>query len=547
LAISNLLWSRNTAEILSICGVRHACISPGSRNTPLTIGFIENSKIKCHSIIDERVSGFFALGLAKTSQTPVVIITTSGTATANLYPAIIEASLSRIPLIILTADRPQYLIGTGSNQTINQQDLYGHHVRGFVDIGLPNSIERLISILKKSYLNSMGLNYLYKRINPAGPIHLNFPFEEPLINEHELSQKFEIDIEVYNKFKIQSIEINDDSNLISEELLNSIMINKNILIICGEGLIKKERNYLVDLAGNWEAPIFADPLSNIRFGYNSNVIFSHYNFYLDKTPTPDLIIRFGKKPNSKLLNKYLDNNNDKVILFDKISRFNDDAKQVYSYSVMQIPIVSKPITGNNYLNLFINLENQLKSNKNQKFQDNMNFEIINMCIEQLPENSNWFIGNSMPIRNVDNFVSTNSKNIYVFGNRGASGIDGIISTALGMTEINNENRNILLIGDVSFSHDFSALQLAKQSKIPITIIVINNSGGKIFNKLNYSNYGIEEFEKFWITNPKLDIKKIAYLFNFDYLLIEKMKQINNLSFGNQKLIEVKITNKLSKH
>jgi len=214
---------------------------------------------------------------------------------------------------------------------------------------------------------------------------------------------------------------------------------------------------------------------------------------------------------------------------------------------MQIPIVSKPITGNNYLNLFINLENQFKSNKNQKFQDNMNFEIINMCIEQLPENSNWFIGNSMPIRNVDSFVSTNSKNIYVFGNRGASGIDGIISTALGMTEINNENRNILLIGDVSFSHDFSALQLAKQSKIPITIIVINNSGGKIFNKLNYSNYGIEEFEKFWITNPKLDIKKIAYLFNFDYLLIEKMKQINNLSFGNQKLIEVKITNKLSKH
>ncbi|MBC8196414.1 MAG: 2-succinyl-5-enolpyruvyl-6-hydroxy-3-cyclohexene-1-carboxylic-acid synthase [Candidatus Marinimicrobia bacterium] len=540
MSISNLLWSRNTAEILSICGVRHACISPGSRNTPLTIGFIENAKIKCHSIIDERTNGFFALGIAKTSQTPVVIITTSGTATANLYPAIIEASLSRVPLIILTADRPQYLIGTGSNQTINQQDLYGHHVRGFIDIGLPNSVEQLLSILKKSYLISLGLNYSKKQINPPGPIHLNFPFAEPLINKNELSQTFEIETDIYDKLKIQQIKINDDYSLIPEELLNTMIDKNNILIICGEGLTENERNYLVDLAEKWEAPIFADSLSNIRFGYASNIILSHYNFYLNEFPIPDLIIRFGKKPISKLLNEYLDENIDKVILYDKIGRFNDDAKHVYSYSVMQIPLVSKQNTGNNYLNLLINLEIQFITKKYQKSYEQKELEIIKTCFENLPEFSNWFIGNSMPIRNVDNFVSTNSKNICVYGNRGASGIDGIISTALGMAILNPQKLNLLLIGDVSFSYDFGALQLAKQRKIPITIIVINNSGGQIFNKLDYSNYGIKDFEKYWITNPILDIKKIASLFGFDYLLIEKTKQIKNISIENQKLIEIKI-------
>ena len=540
MSISNLLWSRNTAEILSICGVRHACISPGSRNTPLTIGFIENAKIKCHSIIDERTSGFFALGIAKTSQTPVVIITTSGTATANLYPAIIEASLSRVPLIILTADRPQYLIGTGSNQTINQQDLYGHHVRGFIDIGLPNSVEQLLSILKKSYLISLGLNYSKKQINPPGPIHLNFPFAEPLINNNELSQTFEIETDIFDKLKIQEIRMNDDYSLIPEELLNTMIDKNNILIICGEGLTENERNYLVDLAEKWESPIFADSLSNIRFGYDSKVILSHYNFYLNEFPIPDLIIRFGKKPISKLLNEYLDENIDKVILYDKTGRFNDDAKHVYSYSVMQIPLVSKPNTGNNYLNLLINLEIQFITKKYQKPYEQKEIEIIKTCFDNLPEHSNWFIGNSMPIRNVDNFVSTNSKNICVYGNRGASGIDGIISTALGMAILNPQKLNLLLIGDVSFSHDYGALQLAKQNNIPMIIIVINNSGGQIFNKLDYSNYGIKYFEKFWITNPKLDIKKIASLFGFDYLLIEKTKQIKNISIENQKLIEIKI-------
>ena len=142
--MKNLEWSRNAAEALSRLGAKHACISPGSRNTPLTIAFVEHYKIQCHSIIDERSSGFFALGLAKSTQKPVAIITTSGTATANLYPAIIEANLSRVPLLILTADRPPQLIGTGANQTIDQQDIFGHQVRGFVDMGLPQYLEHLL-------------------------------------------------------------------------------------------------------------------------------------------------------------------------------------------------------------------------------------------------------------------------------------------------------------------------------------------------------------------------------------------------------------------
>ena len=176
---NNLAWSIFCANYLYHLGVKYACISPGARNSALTYSFSEKSKMKCFSHVDERSSAFFALGLAKSDMSPVVLICTSGTAPANYFPAVIEASLSCTPILIVSADRPNYLVNTGSNQTINQHNLFGDFVRHFVDVGLPNKhISKLESSINVAMSHAKGSLFNL----PPGPVHLNFPFEEPLLS-----------------------------------------------------------------------------------------------------------------------------------------------------------------------------------------------------------------------------------------------------------------------------------------------------------------------------------------------------------------------------
>lgn len=527
--MTNLGWARNTAEALSRLGVKHACISPGSRNTPLTIAFVEHDIIQCHSIIDERSSGFFALGLAKTTQKLVAIITTSGTATANLYPAIIEANLSRVPLLILTADRPPYLIGTGANQTIDQQDIYGHQVRGFVDMGLPQYLEHLLMVLKKSYLLAMGLSHYGKQINPAGPVHLNFPFDEPLIEKKALQQKLDLQENIYNRLQIRKIENEISEKTLPDYLINQILTSENVLIVCGEGLSEKELNHLIKFSEKFQIPIFADVLSNLRFKFESKFILCHYENYLNDLFNVGLIIRFGKKPNSKALNELLGSYKEIVHLFDPIGKFNDDTQHIHSHSIMQFPITGEKLDQTDFNQKLFDAEDKNKSNQNHYV-----FKLLN----SIPKNSQLFIGNSLPIREFDKIASNINKGITVLGNRGASGIDGIISSTIGMAKANPEKQTFLVIGDVSFYYDMSALQLAKNLNVNLTIFVINNSGGQIFNKLPYANYGIKDFDKFWLTNPNLNIEKTADLFGFSYL---KINEFNGFVDDKRKIIEVVLT------
>ncbi|MAJ45006.1 MAG: 2-succinyl-5-enolpyruvyl-6-hydroxy-3-cyclohexene-1-carboxylic-acid synthase [Candidatus Marinimicrobia bacterium] len=527
--MTNLEWARNTAEALSRLGVNHACISPGSRNTPLKIAFINHKKINCHSIIDERSSGFLALGLAKSTQKPVVIITTSGTATANLYPAIIESNLSRIPILILTADRPPHLVGTGANQTINQQDIYGQQVRGYIDIGLPQHLEHLLMILKKFYLLAAGLSHFGGKINPAGPVHLNFPFDEPLIEQKDIQKVSKFNETIYNRLKINMTGNLVNHNYVPDNLINQILTSKNTLIVCGEGLNEQELSYLVKFSEKYQIPIFADVLSNLRFKYKSKFILCHYNNYLNKLKKVELIIRFGKKPNSKLLNNLLDNKRNIVNLFEPIGRFNDDSQHIHPHSILGFPLSGEKLNQSNFNQILFEQEKRYKSN---------NEHYINHLLNLIPKNSQLFIGNSLPIREIDKIASNLKREISVLGSRGASGIDGIISTAIGLSIANPDKNTFLIIGDVSFFYDLSALQLAKSLGANLKIFVINNRGGQIFNKLPYANFGIKDFKKFWITNPNLDIKKTADLFNFYYFRVTDYYELKKINLKNQLITEI---------
>ena len=284
----NLDWSYHISKIITQIGVKNICICPGSRNTPLTIAFSSNQKINCTSHIDERSAGYFGLGISKKNNIPTVVITTSGTAVANLFPSIIESNLSKTPLIIITADRPNYLVDKGENQTINQKNIYGKHVRNFNDMGLPSeNLSLLQKKIESSYQHSIGINGM-----PPGPVHINIPFDEPLvpklINNYENTIKTNLKIDTY-KNELDSKKINFD----------------NSLIICGEIPAYESLDSILKLSEHINAPILADPTSNLRYYKKHGNIISNYNFILDKIKiTPDTIIRFGRKPTSKILTDF---------------------------------------------------------------------------------------------------------------------------------------------------------------------------------------------------------------------------------------------------
>ena len=247
----NLRWSYQISDILSLLGIKYVCICPGARNSALTIAFTSNSNFITSSHIDERSAGYFALGISKENSIPTVVITTSGTAVANLFPSIIESNLSKTPLIIITADRPDHLINKGENQTINQKNIYGEHVRYFNGLSLPSED---FSVLQKdielSYQHSIGTNNM-----PPGPVHINIPFDEPLVSKL-----------IPNNYSNSFIP-SENSNYKSEITLEKINFN-NSLIICGEIPANESLDSILELSEHINAPIFADPTSNLRYYKN---------------------------------------------------------------------------------------------------------------------------------------------------------------------------------------------------------------------------------------------------------------------------------------
>tara|TARA_B100000945_G_C20409654_1_gene611921 strand:+ start:230 stop:1906 length:1677 start_codon:yes stop_codon:yes gene_type:complete len=530
----NINYSIAISSVLERLGVKYVCISPGARNSPLIYAFAEVSNIKCYSHIDERSSAFFGLGLAKFSKEPTVLICTSGTAGANYYPALIEASYSRIPLIVLTADRPKRLIESGANQTINQSNLYGNFIRNFIDVGLPNNnFNDLLPKIELAYNYSKGLEFN----KPPGPVHINCPFEEPLFP----SMIENSDSIIINKLNVPKI------NLKKAKIPLLKSFNRPVIIV-GPYEENTYQEEIIALANKLGAPILADPLSQLRYGYNDSLIISNYDYIFRVHEfNPDLIIRFGRKPVSKILNGFLDKNNDKIILVDPWDQFNDDSKyfiksDIRDYCLYQIKY-SQYSGSNEWKHKFLKLESLIT----EILIENLEFSegsIAQSIVESLRDNDIFIIGNSMPIRDVDMFSLTSKTKFFTFANRGASGIDGVLSTSFGINENYTSGDSVLLIGDISFLHDIGGL-LAIDHEYQITIVINNNSGGGIFSFLPISNSGIKKFDKFWTTNRNINIKKIAELYNCHHYPINNLMDfkktlLDSFSIKGVKIIEVEI-------
>jgi 2-succinyl-5-enolpyruvyl-6-hydroxy-3-cyclohexene-1-carboxylate synthase len=565
----NTLWASIVAEELYRSGVRTVCISPGSRSTPLVIAFAElrdrHSDFQILVHIDERSSSFFALGLAKVQVAPVVLLCTSGTAAANYYPAIIEAYYSRIPLVVLTADRPPEMRDCGSGQTIDQINIYGKHVRYFFEVGTPEIIGFRLRYLRSLISRTVSIA-VGKGDTPAGAVHLNFPFADPM-------PPIPVPTDVPEDLALSSPEAifgNPSGGAYSQIITGMRAIDTNAIAAIANQIISHPKGVIV--VGVYDAPneflasvrrlarATGYPLLIEATGAHRRDEIGHYDSFLRspnfcETHAPEIVIRFGAMPTSKSYMLWLER--------------HISCQQIVVGSTNSDPTHGITQALNIYpANFCEQLASYLENYAQTAWQDKqwrLDFELAESIAEHtindalgaieelfdgkvyaelaqiLPANSYIYVASSTPIRDLDTFFHSD-RPIKVLANRGANGIDGTISSALGAAW-GCDQPMVLICGDLAFYHDLNGLLAAKKYDIALTIILLNNDGGGIFNLLPISKFE-HTFEEFFGTAHGIDFAPIISAYNCEHVLIQDWQHFhesltNSLASQGTQVLEIK--------
>jgi 2-succinyl-5-enolpyruvyl-6-hydroxy-3-cyclohexene-1-carboxylate synthase len=512
-------------SIIQLCkshNIQHIVISPGSRNAPLTIGFTNHDFFECYSIVDERSAGFFALGIAQQLQQAVVLVCTSGSALVNYYPAVTEAFYSRIPLVVISADRPAHLINIGDGQTIMQPHIFGAHILYEAN---------LKQYIKKSFFNVVNKNdsLIDKALHIAtankGPVHINAPFPEPL---YETVGEFLVQPELIKiKKKTVSFSI---SNLDAKKWCSS----KRKMVLVGVNPPKSVQEIYLKLIAN-------DPSVIVLTETTSNL--NHSNFFssidqlitpLDATNfdslQPDLLITFGGMVVSKKIKTFLRSNPpkthwhiDPVIANDTFFCLTKHFKCTVNTFFAKLNLSSIPLP----ISIYFEKWNSIKMRRIQKHNEYVksipfsDFKVFDSVLSQIPNNYMVQSSNSSTIRYLQLFEINPS--LTVFCNRGTSGIDGSTSTAIGAACV-SQQPTVFITGDLSFFYDSNALW---NNYIPLNfrIIIVNNRGGGIFRILP-GNKNSENFSTFFETNHLLNAEPISKLFDLEYTSASSKEELD---------------------
>lgn len=533
---------------LVMSGVRDVVISPGSRSTPLTVLFKEHPDVKIWMNVDERSAAFFALGIAKNKQNPVALVCSSGTASANYFPAIIEAKYSEVPLIVLTADRPHELREVGAPQAIDQTKLYGTHVKHSVDLPLPEDGLRSYMAGQASQAVRLAAE------TPKGPVHLNLPFREPLMPDVEQPIPWEADRSIISHHKTKSVLQNEGSDQIFLKLSQM----KRPLIIVGPDQGKHLGSWIHLLAERLQAPVLADPLSQLRAGeYPKDWIIDGYDAFL-RVPAfvdayqADGLIRFGPMPVSKPLMKYIERLDlPFLMVVSEGGRMSDPTHQVTDW------INANPVSFIKELLSKMD-EKEMKSQTKEIWSkiwlqtNQVTRDVTEVFVEKTPwfeghavtellsslsSEATLFVGNSMPIRDLDSFFLNINQPLRTLGNRGANGIDGITSTALGLST--GEQPTFLVIGDLSFFHDTNGLMIGRRYGLNLTCLVVNNNGGGIFSFLPQAQTS-QHFEELFATPLEYEIEDVAKLSKASYFKAANREELKIAINTSQEIKGLKI-------
>ncbi|UFT98182.1 2-succinyl-5-enolpyruvyl-6-hydroxy-3-cyclohexene-1-carboxylic-acid synthase [Radiobacillus kanasensis] len=512
-------------------GLRNVVISPGSRSTPLALTFAEHTDIKHWVNMDERSAAYFALGMAKQTKRPVALLCTSGTAAANYYPAIVEAHYSRVPLLVLTADRPHELRDVGAPQAIDQIDMFRNYVKWFHEMALPEGTPAVLNYARSKASRA----YAVALEGNAGPVHLNFPFREPLVPDFTLFSLWQDRSEAYHVHSVGKKVLNEAQ---VESIVKRLSNYSNGLIVVGPQEDPELAEAVVTLAQKWKLPILADPLSQLRAGpHPKDVVIETYDSILKSEKVrahlqPEFILRFGAMPVSKpylLLLKEFSEIDYYVVEAHEGYREPAGKETTFIYSdpvALSLELTKKDVSfKSEWLHKWVTSNEKTREILMKETTTELTEgHVVKYLIEAVPDSSTIYVGNSMPVRDLDSFLMSTSKSLTVLGNRGANGIDGITSSALGAAA--SGQKVTLLIGDISFYHDFNGLLVGKQYGIDITIVVINNNGGGIFSFLPQANQA-DHFEVLFGTPLDMSIQDMVALYDGNYVKPATWKEVQS--------------------
>ncbi len=550
----NEWWASTLVAALHQAGAREAVVCPGSRSAPLALACADHPGLRTWSVIDERSAAFFALGLAKQSGRAVLLVCTSGTAGANFYPAVVEASASHVPLVVLTADRPLELQGWGALQSIPQGRLYGEFPRWFGDLGVPEA-----SPAAGAHLRATGARAVAVAMQvPPGVVHLNAPFRDPLAPTPDPSG---VPLPDRGQTGFQRApELADFSIAPGEETL--ALLRKRIsehprgVIVCGP----RERadqfpEAVIELAARSGYPVLAGAGSQLRFSPGAgpmsislyDTLLRHRGFA--ERHRPEIVLRFGGGLISKVLQGWLDASGAETVVFSDDGALVDphhSASWVVRGDLAAIcralANVDSGVPG--FGQGFVAAERRVRQVLEECFASSTELTEPRAAYElarRLPLDANLVVSNSMPVRDLDAFAPSSSRRLRVFANRGANGIDGVVSTALGIAAA-SQRPTVLLAGDLALLHDLGALLTAKRHRLSMTIVLLNNDGGGIFSFLPIAQFPAH-FESLFGTPHQIDFSSVARTFGMEYRRAatpgEFGESLENALEGGPQLIEVR--------
>ncbi len=524
-ATDSHLVIRALLDELVRCGMEHACTSPGSRNTPIVLSIAREPRLRAWSHIDERSSGFFAVGAARASGRPVAVTCTSGTAAANLLPAVIEAHEGGVPLIVLTADRPPELRDVGAGQTIDQLKLYGGAVKWFCELGVPEaSPERLRwvrSLACRAYWTAIG--------GRPGPVHINLPLREPLVLEEPLAP---IEPGGGGRPGGHPWVAEARSTGRSGTLPRRHEFRRTVFVAGDLGPDRSLGVRLAKIAARARVPLLADPLSGARSG---PAAIAHFDLLLRSNALtaelrPDVVCRIGDLPTSKPLRSWIASLDEAHhIAFTADERWVDPSARLVQRELGPLAELLDQIEGDDlipddsdWLDRWSAADRAVAHAIAEPLMEAGLSEpgVVTALAQFLPTNATLFVGASMPIRDVEEFFPALADPPRVLANRGANGIDGTVSSAFGAAAA-GDGPVVLLLGDVTLAHDIGGLLASRRLGLKLTIVLPNNEGGGIFNFLAIAREG-DVFEQHIATPTGLDFAHAAALYGFGHTRVSTL-------------------------
>ena len=537
---TNSLWCSVFVETLYRCGLRQAVISPGSRSTPLTMAVTGHPGIASVPVLDERSAGFFALGLARRGRRPVLLVCTSGTAGANYFPAVIEAQESGVPLLVVTADRPPEMRECRSGQTIDQQKLFGGHVNFHHELAVP-----VAAVPMLSYLRQMAAYAWERALGPdPGPVHLNAPFRDPLppiADRSARSLRRSLSPNAFFSGLSEKLAAPESGWSAGETAAERIRAVRQGIIVVGPaqpadgvefaGIVGR-----ISAALGW--PVLADALSPLR---NHQRLLPHlvttYDLALRSPPLarllrPEAVLCIEGWPTSKPLRAWLEAVDPEVWLLSRRVQ-NADALHLRTHRLRQTVEsfgagLAHPARAGVWLQLWRRVEMKLARELRRELPRTKGlFEgaASHLLPALLPGGTPVFIANSMPVRDAEYFWPANDRGHEMYFNRGANGIDGTLSSALGVAH--RGRPAVLVTGDLALLHDTNGFLLHAQLEGSLTIVLINNNGGGIFEHLPVAQFD-PPFEEFFATPQHIDFRRLCATYGVAHIPVKNLATLGRL-------------------